>query len=60
VAALAKTLNLKLGDETIAQAKRDHRYPSGLQLGGLAESLDEGEELVMGADRIVESESTVQ
>jgi Zn-dependent protease len=51
VAALAKKLNLKLGDETIAQAKRDHRYPNGLQLGGLAESLDEGEELVVGADR---------
>jgi Zn-dependent protease len=52
VAALAKKLNLKLGDETIAQAKRDHRYPNGLQLGGLAESLDEGEdEGVAVADR---------
>ncbi len=50
VAALAKKLNLKLGAETIAQAKRDHRYPNGLQLGGLAESLDEGEELAL-ADR---------
>jgi Zn-dependent protease len=43
VAALAKKLNLKLSAETIAQSKRDHRYPNGLQLSGLAESLDEGE-----------------
>lgn len=59
VAALAKKLNLKMSAETIAQAKRDHRYPNGLQLTGLAESLDEGEEMeFVGADRGIESEST--